>query len=254
MGDTDRGRRQPMAARQYSDDSQRSTERRHERKSADVMERPLRSLRAVQRRGCVRLGGQGPGVRPACVRLAGFWRKEPRRQARCDLLSAVADSVSAIIAVAGTLLGSALTYWFQQKSFDRMEARRFHQRPWAERLRAYNAYTTALAELRRGQADCYDRRLEGPDSNAEMAARVESYRPRGPGAGRTVAGPTGRWRFTAGGRRERGIRHDALLPPCAGFCRLRRQSQQRDGRCRPFHRASVCRCPGCGYRGSGPRG
>jgi hypothetical protein len=109
----------------------------------------------------------------------GFWRKEPRRRVGCDLLSAVADSVSAIIAVAGTLLGSALTYWFQQKSFGRMEARRFHQRLWAERLRAYSAYTTALAELRRGQADWYNRRLEGPDSDAEMVTRVESYRLRG---------------------------------------------------------------------------
>jgi hypothetical protein len=91
----------------------------------------------------------------------------------------MASAVSAIIAVARTLPGSSLTYLFQRRSSDRIEASRFHRQLRAERVDAYSAYATAVTEYARGQLDWYSRRAEDPESAATMAARVESYRPKG---------------------------------------------------------------------------
>jgi hypothetical protein len=91
----------------------------------------------------------------------------------------VANSISAIIAVAGTLLGSALTYLFQSKASARADASAFQREVRTERMSAYSSYSTALTEFRRGQLDWYNRGKEDPSGAATLAARVESYRLRG---------------------------------------------------------------------------
>lgn len=91
----------------------------------------------------------------------------------------MANATSAIIAVAGTLLGSALTYLFQSRTSARAEAAAFQRQLRAERLNAYSSYFSALTEFRRGQLDWWNRRKEDPDGAATLAARVESYRLRG---------------------------------------------------------------------------
>jgi hypothetical protein len=91
----------------------------------------------------------------------------------------VAIAVSAIIAVAGTLLGSTLTYLFQLRASERAEISAFQRELRAERRGAYGAYSGALAEWRRGQIDWYNRQAEDPDSEMTLAARVESYRLKG---------------------------------------------------------------------------
>jgi hypothetical protein len=91
----------------------------------------------------------------------------------------VADAIPAIIAVAGTLLGSALTYLFQSIRSKRAEASAFQRELRADRLSAYSSYSTALTEFRRGQLDWYNRRKEDPKGEVTLAARIESYRLRG---------------------------------------------------------------------------
>jgi hypothetical protein len=91
----------------------------------------------------------------------------------------VANAVLAIIAIAGTLLGSSLTYFFQLRTSARAEISVFQRELRAQRLSAYGAYSTALTEFRRGQLDWYNRRKEDPDSELTLAARVESYRLKG---------------------------------------------------------------------------
>ena len=89
------------------------------------------------------------------------------------------SALSAIIAVAGTILGAALAYVFQSRASERAEASAFRRELRAERMSVYSAYMTALAEYRRGQTDWYNRRVEDPDDAATFAARVESYRLKG---------------------------------------------------------------------------
>lgn len=97
-----------------------------------------------------------------------------------DLLCIVTSAeVASVIAVAGTLLGSALTYVFQRLGAGRQREVDFGLQLRAERLAAYGAFVTALSEFRRGQLDWYNRRLEDPAGAAAAAARAESYRLRG---------------------------------------------------------------------------
>lgn len=89
------------------------------------------------------------------------------------------NAISAIIAVAGTLLGAALTYLFQSRMSERAGASAFQRELRAERMSVYSSYATALTEFSRGQVDWYNRREEDPDSAETFAARVESYRLKG---------------------------------------------------------------------------
>lgn len=91
----------------------------------------------------------------------------------------MANAISAIVAVAGTILGSALTYFFQNRASARAEASALERELRAERMSVYSSYATALAEFRRGQLDWYNRREEDSDSAATLAARTESYRLKG---------------------------------------------------------------------------
>lgn len=88
----------------------------------------------------------------------------------------MANAVSAMIAVAGTILGSALTYLFQSRTSARAEASVLQRELRTERRSVYSSYSTALTDFRRGQLDWYNRRKEDPSSAATLAARVESYR------------------------------------------------------------------------------
>jgi hypothetical protein len=91
----------------------------------------------------------------------------------------VVGAVSAVIAVLGTLLGSALTYVFQRRSAERSENFSFQQQLRAERISAYTAFAVAASEFRRGQHDRWHRQDEDPDSAIAFNARIESYRLKG---------------------------------------------------------------------------
>lgn len=86
------------------------------------------------------------------------------------------SAIPALIAVAGTILGVALTYFFQERSARRAEASVFRRELRAERMNVYGAYLTSLAELRRGELDRYHHRLDARDSEAAITARAESVR------------------------------------------------------------------------------
>jgi hypothetical protein len=91
----------------------------------------------------------------------------------------VDTAISAIIAVAGTILGAALAYVFQSRASERAEASALQRELRAERARVYSSYMTALTAFKRGQIDWCDLRENDPDSEAIVAARAESYRLKG---------------------------------------------------------------------------
>lgn len=88
-------------------------------------------------------------------------------------------SVSALIAVLGTLLGSTVAYLFQRRSAERTESFTHRQQLRAERMAAYSDFAGAVTEYRRSQYDCWHRKNEDPDSTATSEARLESYRLKG---------------------------------------------------------------------------
>ena len=59
--------------------------------------------------------------------------------------------LTAAIAVAGTLLGSAVTYLFQQRVAQRAEAFSQSERLRQERLAAYSAFAEAIMVYRQSQ-------------------------------------------------------------------------------------------------------
>jgi hypothetical protein len=88
-------------------------------------------------------------------------------------------ALPALIAVAGTLLGSALTYLFQSRTSSRAEASALQRELRTERREVYSSCSAALAEYRQGQLDWHFYREEDPNSAATLAARVEAYRLKG---------------------------------------------------------------------------
>ena len=87
----------------------------------------------------------------------------------------MADATPAIIAVAGTLSGSTLTYIFQRMNSQREEASKLQTELRVERRIVYSSYSAALTEFRRGQLDWYNRRKEDPHSDRTKTASDESY-------------------------------------------------------------------------------
>ncbi|MTE16247.1 hypothetical protein [Nocardia aurantiaca] len=82
--------------------------------------------------------------------------------------------ISALIAVAGTLLGSGATFLFQRITADRAAGQAAAERLRQDRLNAYNAFADMALEYRRTQIDRWYRIQEGgPD--IEEATRAESY-------------------------------------------------------------------------------
>jgi hypothetical protein len=92
------------------------------------------------------------------------------------VLTLVAEAVSSIVAVVGTLLGATLTYLFQRRSTDRAMTVEFLRQLRAERLAAYAAFSTACTEYRRGQYNRWHQQIGSPDSPQAVEARQDSYR------------------------------------------------------------------------------
>jgi len=84
-------------------------------------------------------------------------------------------AVTAIIAVLGTLFGSALTYLFQRRVSDRAEMAAFQQQLRSERLIAYSDFAGAVKEFQRGQDNRWFRTNEDPDGSIAFTARMEVY-------------------------------------------------------------------------------
>jgi hypothetical protein len=81
--------------------------------------------------------------------------------------------VASLIAVAGTLLGSATSFLFQRRSADRAEEFARAERLRLERLGAYSAYAGAITELKRGIVGLWFRRQDDPDGAEYLRARAE---------------------------------------------------------------------------------
>lgn len=86
----------------------------------------------------------------------------------------VSAYVSALIAIAGTLLGTGVTYLFQRSSADRAADHAVAERLRQDRLNAYNTFADAAVEYRRTEIDRWHRLQDG-SQEAEVATRVESY-------------------------------------------------------------------------------
>jgi len=124
------------------------------------------SWRWVRRRNC-RLRREVVGC--------GFSARPP-----CDLLISMDAAIgTAVVAVLGTLLGSAMAFIFQRKSSERAERFALYHQLRAERMNVYSDFGGAIAEARRGQYDWWNRRNEEPESQACFEARVEAFRLRG---------------------------------------------------------------------------
>ncbi|MFE6861681.1 hypothetical protein [Nocardia sp. NPDC057668] len=81
--------------------------------------------------------------------------------------------VTALIAVAGTLLGSIVTHVFQRMTADRTTRQNFADRLRQDRLSAYNAFAASAIEYRHHQIERWHRLRQNPDT--EVTARSESY-------------------------------------------------------------------------------
>jgi hypothetical protein len=103
--------------------------------------------------------------------------------------------VAAIVAVAGTLLGSALTYVFQRQAASRVLVHEFGRQLRADRLAAYSDFLTAMTEFRRAEIYLSRRESADPEGAATAAADADSWRLRATGL--TSAG---RVRLLAGDR------------------------------------------------------
>jgi hypothetical protein len=88
----------------------------------------------------------------------------------------MSSTVSAMVAVAGTLLGSVATYLFQRNAFDRQTRVARDERYRSERLAAYAEFAAAATDLRRAAYDRWHRYQEEPSGNAFFAARDEYYK------------------------------------------------------------------------------
>jgi hypothetical protein len=91
----------------------------------------------------------------------------------------VAGTISALIAVVGTLLGVVVTQVFQRRVTEQNQRFAAEQQLRTQRLAVFSDFAGALAELRRAQHDRWHRRQEDPDGEAAREARMEAYRLRG---------------------------------------------------------------------------
>lgn len=73
-------------------------------------------------------------------------------------------AVTAVIAVAGTLLGSAITYLFQRMNAQRTETFSFQQQLRAERMVVYSDFAKVVKDYQRAQDRRWFRNREDPKS------------------------------------------------------------------------------------------
>ncbi len=88
-------------------------------------------------------------------------------------MSAVAGS---LIAVAGTLLGSFSTYWFQQRVTQRAEAAARQERLRQDRLSACSEFAAAVTDLRRAVIAVWFREHLRHRTAADKDQAVDDYR------------------------------------------------------------------------------
>ncbi|WP_433590487.1 hypothetical protein [Nocardia sp. CA-145437] len=81
--------------------------------------------------------------------------------------------ITALIAVAGTLLGSIVTHYFQRASAEKTARQSFSERLRQDRLNAYNAFAAAAIEYRHHQIERWHRLSQDPD--AELNTRSEAF-------------------------------------------------------------------------------
>ncbi|MFJ2742332.1 hypothetical protein ACIO3O_22025 [Streptomyces sp. NPDC087440] len=79
------------------------------------------------------------------------------------------------MAVAGTLLGSFLTFLFQRRAADRAEAFAWRRLIREERLAAVSSFAEAVVAYRRAQYDPFHRRTEGRNGPTLADAQTEAY-------------------------------------------------------------------------------
>lgn len=85
-------------------------------------------------------------------------------------------SFASMVAVAGTLLGSAITYLFQVRQSRRIETRELLQRLRQERLSAYTEFIAAATDYRRAAQTHWYRKQEDQEGHEFLAARTEADR------------------------------------------------------------------------------
>jgi hypothetical protein len=83
--------------------------------------------------------------------------------------------ITSLVAIIGTLCGSALTYTFQRRNTREAQAFTRGQQFWQERLAVYSEFAGALTDFRRSQNDRWHREQEDPEGAPFIAARDESY-------------------------------------------------------------------------------
>lgn len=82
--------------------------------------------------------------------------------------------LASLIAVVGTLLGSATTYLFQRQGAERAQEFARDERLRLERMATYSAFAGALTEHRRAVINLWLRRREDPDGSEYRAARLDA--------------------------------------------------------------------------------
>lgn len=87
--------------------------------------------------------------------------------------------IAALIAIVGTLLGSAVTHVFQRSASARDRLFVSQQQLRADRMAVYSDFAGALTEFRRGQQDRWHRRDEDPYGPGYAEARTDAHRLRG---------------------------------------------------------------------------
>jgi hypothetical protein len=85
---------------------------------------------------------------------------------------------AAIVAVSGTLLGSALTYLLQRRTAEHASSLAAGERGRQERLDAYAAFAGAAVRYRAAALDRWHRRDEDPSSDRYLAAKAAFYQSR----------------------------------------------------------------------------
>ncbi|MFI6505030.1 hypothetical protein [Nonomuraea typhae] len=85
--------------------------------------------------------------------------------------------LASVIAVAGTLLGSSLTYVFQVRQSRQAEDRARVRQAREERLAAYSEFLAAATDFRRAAlTHSYRKLAKSPDDDAYRAARADADR------------------------------------------------------------------------------
>lgn len=85
-------------------------------------------------------------------------------------------ALASVIAVAGTLLGSVVTYAFQRINTDRAEQLARKERLRQERMVTYSAFAGAITDLRRGVITLWFTQRSESEGTQILAAHVDADR------------------------------------------------------------------------------